>query len=186
MAKIWSANRQIINLGGIALDGYQIHETGEFRASMTGASTLCGYSKNWLGRVTTKASQTLKALQQRGFTGLPLMVSLPAVKGGGHSAKTISLDDLNILIDYAADEGNARAAAVQKALSRVALEDIFRQSFGQQAMDIDQRRQLFYKAYANSLTVEDWLKMDAEDINALVLPGDELYHPAHKDWEFKY
>ena len=50
--------------------------------------------------------------------------------------------------------------------------DFFRDSFNDVPLTIQEKRSLFYKTYAESLSVEDWLEMDREDVTDLILPGD--------------
>ncbi|MEG4805843.1 hypothetical protein QUB63_35295 [Microcoleus sp. ARI1-B5] len=40
-------------------------------------------------------------------------------------------------------------------------------------LTIDEKRRLFYEAYAATISPEDWRQMDREDILRLALPGDE-------------
>jgi hypothetical protein len=153
---------------GLQVDGYRM-PNGEFRVSITGASTLLGYGSNWLGRVLERGGNTLKALQGLGFTEEIEKVVL----NSGRPPETISLRDFNRLISYAVFDQKKAALALQLALTELSLTDFFRDSFGEPPLSIDDKRRLFYEAYAATISPEDWRQMDREDILKLALVGDE-------------
>lgn len=45
----------------------------------------------------------------------------------------------------------------------MSLTDFFRDAFGEVPLTMEQKRIAFYKTYAESLSIEDWLAMDRED-----------------------
>lgn len=94
-------------------------------------------------------------------------------KSGASNALTLSLDDFNTLILYAAFKGNKATLALQRSLTQVALNDFFRDAFGEPPLTIEEKRRLFYEAYAATISPENWREMDREDILRLALPGDE-------------
>lgn len=153
---------------GLTVDGYKM-PNGEFRVGLTGASEVLGYRKNWLGRVLERGGDTLKALQGLGFTEEIQKV----VTKSGRPPETISLRDFNRLISYATFDGKRPALALQLALTEVALNDFFRDAFGEPPLSIEDKRQLFYESYARTISPENWRQMDREDILRLALPGDE-------------
>ncbi len=55
----------------------------------------------------------------------------------------------------------------------IALSDFFRDAFKEAQLSVDEKRQLFYKAYAESLSFEDWLEMDRQDVKGLKLFGNQ-------------
>jgi hypothetical protein len=69
--------------------------------------------------------------------------------------------------------GKKAALALQLALTEVALNDFFVDAFGERPLTIDEKRRLFYEAYAAAISPENWREMDREDILRLALPGDE-------------
>ena len=76
-------------------------------------------------------------------------------------------------------QGKKKAAiALQKSFTQLALNDFFRDAFGQVPLTIEEKRILFYKTYAASISPADWRKMDREDIIRLALTGGQ--HPALK------
>jgi hypothetical protein len=153
---------------GLTVDGYRM-PNGEFRVGVTGASEVLGYGREWLGRVLSRGGNTLKALQGLGFTE---EIQKVATKSG-RPPETISLRDFNRLISYATFDGKRPALALQLALTEVALNDFFRDAFGEPPLSIDEKRNLFYEAYARTISPSDWMTMDKEDILKLALPGDE-------------
>lgn len=168
------AERQtVLFVEGITVDGYRM-PNGEFRVGITSASTVLGYSKEWLSRVASERPKTLKALQGLGFTGCQLAVRITREnKSGASSAYTINLSDFNCLLAYAASQGKKPALAMQLALTGVALVDFFRDAFSEMPLTTEEKRNIFYQTYSSTFSKEDWLSMDREDIKNLSLPGDE-------------
>jgi hypothetical protein len=159
---------------GLEVDGYRM-PNGEFRVGIAGASTVLGYGREWLGRVLDRGGNTLKTLQGLGFTEETQKVAT----NSGRPPETISLRDFNRLISYAVFDQKQAALALQLALTDVALNDFFRDAFGEPPLSIDEKRVLFYKAYASTISPEDWRQMDKEDILRIAImgppqPGDEF------------
>ncbi|MGK7893064.1 MAG: hypothetical protein AB4372_05355 [Xenococcus sp. (in: cyanobacteria)] len=63
--------------------------------------------------------------------------------------------------------------ALQSALMEIALSDFFRDAFKENQLSVDEKRKLFYKAYAESLSFKDWLEMDRQDVRDLKLFGNQ-------------
>jgi hypothetical protein len=167
--ELLKAERQTVTFfDGLQVDGYRM-PNGEFRVGITGASTLLGYSSNWLGRVLERGGNTLKTLQGLGFTEEIEKVVINL----GRPPETISLRDFNRLISYAVFDKKKAALALQLALTELSLTDFFRDAFGEPPLSIDEKRRLFYEAYAATISPEDWRQMDREDIIKLALVGDE-------------
>lgn len=156
---------------GLVVDGYRM-PNGEFRVGLAGAGRVLGYDRNWLGRVLDRGGNTLKALQGLGFTEETVKV-VTGSSQGDREAQTVSLRDFNRLISYAVFDGKRAALALQLALTEVALNDFFRDAFKLASLSIEEKRQLFYEAYAKTIMPEDWREMDREEILRLALPGDE-------------
>lgn len=156
---------------GLEVDGYRM-PSGEFRVGLTGASEVLGFERNWLGRVLERGGNTLKALQGLGFTEEIQKV----VTKSGRPPETISLRDFNRLISYAVFDGKKAALALQLALTELSLTDFFKDAFGEPALTIEEKRQLFYEAYAATISPEEWRKMDREDILRIAImgPGNPL------------
>lgn len=157
---------------GLKVDGYRL-PNGEFRVGITGASLVLGYSDNWLQRVLGRESgRSIKALRGLGFTE-EIQKVVGETDRGDREAQTISLRDFNRLISYAVFDGKKAALALQLALTEVALNDFFRDAFGEPPLSIEEKRQLFYETYAAAISPEEWRQMDREEILRLALPGDE-------------
>jgi hypothetical protein len=166
------AERQTVRFfEGLQVDGYRMPD-GEFRVGIAGAGRVLGYDRNWLGRVLDRGGNTLKALQGLGFTEQTVRIVIETSRGD-REAQTISLRDFNRLISYAVFDGKRAALALQLALTEVALNDFFRDAFGDVPLSIDEKRQLFYEAYAATISPDEWRQMDREEILRLALPGDE-------------
>ena len=172
MQPVKAIRATVVFFDGLEVDGYRMPD-GEFRVGLTGASKVLGYSPNWLGRVLSRGGNTVKILQGIGFTEKIQEVVTQSIQGGGLKAKTISIDDFNRLIVYSVSDGKKAALALQLSLSKLSLNDFFRDAFGEVPLTIDEKRALFYKTYAASISPADWRKMDRQDILNLALAGDE-------------
>lgn len=158
--KIFAQRKEILFAREVVIDGYKFPD-GEYRASITGASTLVGFSKEWLSRVHIRAGKTLRELRSEGYDGSHQEVWVERSQGGSTSLKTLSLDDLWVIINYAADRKKIEAKALRRALGRVSLEDYFRKHFQDPILSLEEQRALFYKEYAKTI---DWHKEDSIDI----------------------
>lgn len=157
---------------GLTVDGYQM-PNGNFRVGITGASRVLGYADNWLYRLLKGESRKqMKTLQGLGFTGVTSKI-VSETSRGDREAQTVGLRDFNRLISYAVFDGKRPALALQLALTEVALNDFFRDAFGEPPLSISDKRRIFYEAYAASISPQEWKEMDQEDILRLALPGDE-------------
>jgi hypothetical protein len=153
---------------GLEVDGYEL-PSGEFRVSITTASVSLGYSREWLGRVLLRGGNTLQALQGIGFTEKIEKVATKL----GRPPETLSLRDFNRLIVYAVQDGKKAALALQLALTELSLTDFFNDAFGHPPLSIQEKRERFYQAYAETISPENWREMDRQDILNLALIGDE-------------
>lgn len=172
MEPIRAERETVTFFDGLQVDGYRM-PNGEFRVGITSASLVLGYSDNWLQRVLERESgRSIKALRGLGFTEETQKV-VGETSRGDREAQTIGLRDFNRLIAYAVADGKRAALALQLALTEVALNDFFVDAFGQAPLSIDEKRRLFYEAYASTISPEQWRQMDREDILRLALPGDE-------------
>jgi hypothetical protein len=176
MEPIRAERQRVEFFEGLAVDGYRM-PNGDFRVGMAGASRVLGYDRNWLGRVLERGGNTLKLLQGLGFTENFQKV-VTETRRGDREAETISLRDFNRLISYAVFDGKKAALALQLALTEVALNDFFRDAFGDPPLTIEEKRKVFYEAYAATISPEDWRQMDIDEILKLALPGDE----PHMQW----
>lgn len=159
---------------GLEVDGYRM-PNGDFRVGITGASKVVGYAENWLPRVLDgESGKSIKALRGLGFTE-QIQKVVSETSRGDRVAQTISLQDFNRLIAYAVSQGKKAALALQLALTTLALNDFFRDAFGEPPLSIEEKRRLFYEAYAATISPEDWRNMDRQDILRLALPNDELH-----------
>lgn len=172
MEPIRAERATVVFFEGLSVDGYRM-PNGEFRVGITGASLVLGYARNWLFRILNGESRNqLKLLQGLGFTEETVKI-VTETQRGDREAQTISLRDFNRLISYAVFDGKRAALALQLALTEVALNDFFRDAFGDPPLSVEEKRQLFYESYARTISPEEWRQMDREEILRLALPGDE-------------
>lgn len=172
METIRAERKTVVFFDGLSVDGYRM-PNGEFRVGLAGASLVLGYSQNWLPRLLERETgKSIKALRGLGFTEETQKV-VTETQRGDREARTISLRDFNRLISYAVFDGKKAALALQLALTEVALNDFFRDAFGEEPLSITEKRRLFYEAYAATISPDGWREMDREEILRLALPGDE-------------
>ena len=160
----------------ISVDGYRM-PNGEFRVGLIGASKALGFSRKWLPQLLTRGGSALNALQNIGFTAEQTegVVSRDDASGAS-TVNTISLRDFGVLVIHGVQQGKTEAIAMNLAFLEMSLSDFFRDAFGEAPLTIDEKRELFYKAYAETI---NWMKEDRKDVESLWLAGDpqEL-----KDW----
>lgn len=156
---------------GLTVDGYRM-PNGEFRVGITTASTVAGFSENYLRRLLADAGTRLQPLLDNGFTGQTIS-QVRVTKTGPREERTINLKDFVRLLRYADKQERQSAGAILDALSELSLIDFFRDSFGEPPLSIEEKRRIFYESYAQSISPENWRQMDREEILRLALPGDE-------------
>jgi hypothetical protein len=162
----------IIFADGLTLDGYKMPD-GEFRVGIEGASKILGFTENWLYKTLARTgNKTLQTLSGWGFDASLTTALVNRPQGGTSTVTTISLDDFNVCIIYGVQSRKKPAIALSQAFSKLALIDFFRDAFGDRPLTIEEKRQLFYQTYAASLSREDWLEMDREDVRLLTWTGD--------------
>lgn len=179
MQPVKAIRATVVFFRGLEVDGYRM-PNGEFRVGAPDASRVVGYGRNWLTNVLRRGGSTYKALLGLGFSEKIQKVIARTKDGKFNPSEipTISLKDFNRLICYAANDKeynqNQQAAiALQLSLTELSLLDFFRDAFGEVPLTIDEKRTLFYKTYAASISPADWRKMDRQDILNLALAGDE-------------
>jgi len=174
----------VIFFDGLTVDGYRM-PNGEFRIGLAGASRILGYSDRWLrDAVTGETPRTAKTLQGIGFSDNIQKVLAQSSQGNMFEDAAIDLDDFNCCIIYAVQGKRKAAIALQKSFTKMALNDFFRDAFGEPSLSIEEKRRLFYETYAASISPEDWRTMDRSDILRLALAGDEIHleHGLWNDW----
>ena len=175
MTESIKATRATIQLSDtLSIDGYMLPD-GDFRAGIVGTSVLLGYQRDWFLVLPSRAPDKLKALKDSGFRYDPQTVFIQRQgRGGATKAQTISLRELTTLITFEALSGNKRAIALQAAFTLEGLDGRFRETFGVQQRTADERRQFFGMTYGEFLEA---LAENREELEALRLPGDDLYYP---------
>ena len=170
------AERAIVKFfDGLEVEGYRMPD-GEFRIGLSSVSRVLGYSDRWLSDAAShETPRTAKALQGLGFSENFEKVLGQSKQGSSYLDTTIDLDDFNCCIIYAVQRKKKAAIALQKSFTKIALNDFFIDAFGGIPLTIEEKRWLFYKTYAASISPEDWRQMDREDILRLALDGDEGY-----------
>jgi hypothetical protein len=163
----------VIFFDGLTVDGYRMPD-GEFRVGLRGVSIALGYEREWLADVVNlKTPRTAKALQAIGFSENIQEVSAQSSQGNVFEDRTIGLDDFNTCIIYAIQSKKKAAIALNRAFTKLALVDFFKEAFDEPPLTIKEKRQLFYETYAATISPQDWRTMDKQDIIRLALVGDE-------------
>ena len=163
----------VVFFDGLTVDGYRM-PNGEFRIGLSGASRILGYGSDWLpDAVKRETPRTAKALLGIGFSDKTQKVTGQSKQGNAFEDTTIDLDDFNCCIIYAVQKNKKAAIALQKSFTKMALNDFFRDAFGEPPLSIEEKRRLFYEAYAASISPLDWYRMSRQEIVDLALAGDE-------------
>lgn len=150
---------------GLAVDGYR-SPSGEFRVGMASASVVLGYEKDWLSRAVRREGTTLERLSGMGFTGVQYKGKVLRDKVSGSSiVQTISLDDFNVLVVYAAGQGKKNAMALNLALSRTTLQNLFLIAFENRVMSVQETTKFFSDDFIKTI---DWLGEDQKDAEAIL------------------
>ncbi|NES01991.1 MAG: hypothetical protein F6K22_03600 [Okeania sp. SIO2F4] len=162
MNEIIRAKRAVVRFcPGIEVEGFELPDSS-YHVSITTASKAIGFASNWLTLTLKRRAKALKTLSGLGFRN-NISDVLTVSKTGDKSAKLISIGDFSSCILYAASQEKKEAIALNMALTQMSLTDFFRDAFGVRPLTIEEKRVAFYKTYAESLSIEDWLAMDRED-----------------------
>jgi hypothetical protein len=154
---------------GLEVDGYRM-PSGEFRVGITTASIVAGFAENYLRRALSDGGTRLQPLLDAGFSGQTVL-QVRVTKTGDREERTIHLKDFIKLLRYADRQEKKSAGAILDALSELSLIDFFRDAFGESPSTIDEKRRIFYKTYAASISPEAWRQMDKEDILRIAMRG---------------
>jgi hypothetical protein len=170
---------------GVEFDSYLLPDR-EFRVGKASIAQALGYNKNWTGKLLKKAESLVTSSDEKQGSNPSYLVqnkaqSLVASLDGeikkieidGMVAETLSLKDFRIFIRYADRQGNNLATAILDAIVDVGLEDWFRLSHGIKELTLEEKRDRFYKSYAETI---NWLEQDKTEVKYLELPGDDNPH----------
>lgn len=161
----------------IEIDGYLLPD-GEFRVGKASIAKALGYSKDWVRRVISGVAldenKKAETITQSAFSGVALTVEVPSPTNVGWvKADTLCLKDFRQLVKLAAKRGKPKAEAILDAIIDTGLEDWFRLSFGIEQLTLEEKRDRFYKSYAETI---NWLEQDKAEVKYLELPGDDSSH----------
>ena len=177
-----AATQATVQFGSnISVDAYRMPD-GAFRYGLAYASELLGYAKNYyrrllISRGTKPTHKKLEALRSIGFTGDQIAAKTARkTKGGSSVAHTVSYDDFCLIMEYEASTGNPKAIALLSPSFREVLRSRTQAAFGLPEDSLVEKQRAFQEAY------EDCLAENRADLEALSLPGDDLYYPKHQDW----
>lgn len=160
-----------IPFGLVSVDAYKLHtHYFEKRIGLAGASTSLGYSKEWLGRLPKQGVKQFQSMQDDGFTGCQIEVSVSRLDGSGASiAKTISIRDFNKLIAYEAlRKKNVHAIILLIALAEAGLERVISDAFDGVSLDWFGEKIVHYTKWTYDELMEV-LQYNREDANSLYL-----------------
>ena len=177
-----TATQATVQLGSnVSVDAYLMLDGG-FRYGLAYASSLLGYARNYYRRLlisqgTKTPRKKLEALRNKGFIGDQIAVKTARKgKGGSSVAHTVSYDDFCLIMEYEASTGNPKAIALLSPSFREVLRSRTQAAFGLPEDSLIEKQKAFQQAY------EDCLAEDRADLEALTLPGDDLYYPQYQDW----
>ena len=177
-----AATQATVQLGSnVSVDAYRMPD-GSFRYGLAYASVLLGYARNYYRRLlisqgTKTPRKKLEALQSIGFTGDQITIKTARKdKGGSSVAHTVSYDDFCLIMEYEARTGNSKAIALLSPSFREVLRARTQAAFGLPEDSLAEKQRAFQQAY------EECLAENRADLEALSLPGDDLYYPQYQDW----
>ena len=176
---------KVVFFEGLKVDGYKMPD-GEFRVGLSDASKILGYNREWLSdSIDRKSPRTAKALSELDFSQNIQKVTAQSNQGNWFEDRTISLEDFNCCILYAVQKGKKPAIALQKSFTHLALNDFFRDAFDELPLTIEEKRAIFYRTYAASITPADWRKMDRQDILDLAFmdSDDPVLNGSWNSWQ---
>lgn len=163
---------------GIEVEAFQM-PNGSYYVSITTASKAVGYNRNWLTKLLQRKGRGFLFLQSMGFTGNVLERKIPT-NYGNQMAKLISIDDFNCLTSYAMLQGKREAAALNLALTKISLHDLFRSAFNAQPLNIEDKIALLQKM---SVKVATLLKYDSNNKKGST-PKGYIYLIQMKDTQY--
>ncbi len=173
ISPIIRAKRAVVKFcDGIQVEGYLL-PSGEYRVGKASIAGALEYSKQWTGRVISGVAsgknKNSQLLTEWGLSGVASRVEVSSPTNTKYvPVDTLSLKDFRCLIRLADRMGKKEASALIDALLDVGIEDWFRLAFGQSQLTLEEKREKFYKTYAASISFEDWLKMDREDVLMII------------------
>jgi hypothetical protein len=149
------------------IDAYEL-PNGERRLGVTGASQALGYSKEWFGRLPSKAPKHLKALQATGFTGclVEAQVKREFVRGAS-DLKTISTSDFTKLVTYeAVAKQNIKAIVILASLAETGLDKLLNDAFNGHNTDYLLQRIVHYSQWTTE-ELEEVLQYNRSEVKSL-------------------
>jgi hypothetical protein len=158
-----------IPLGKSVLDAYML-PNGEKRFGISGASQALGYTERWLYNRTNRTSKWLNTLQEAGFTGAQLDVSVlrkDESTRGASLAKTISLRDFVKLVTFEAIANrNLNAIILLAAFAETGLEKILDDAFAGRSIEFLLEKIVHFSKWTYE-ELEEVLKSNREEVRAL-------------------
>ena len=177
MSDIIRAVQTDIWFGQTSVDAYKLHNYNfEKRFGVAGISEALGYSKEWFGRLPKQGVKQFKSLQEEGFTGCQIEVSVPRQDGkrGASIAKTISIRDFNKLIAYEAlNKRNVKAIILLVALAEAGLERILNDAFDGVPLDWFGEKIVHYTRWTHA-ELEEVLAYNRQEVKALYLGSQQV------------
>lgn len=153
---IHAQKKTVALMGCLNVDTFQMPD-GEFRIDLSSISDALGYASNWLSRITTRKGKAYKTLLGKGFTDYQREVRVTrSGKSGASKAFTISVDDFLAAVDYAASENNPIAIAYLSAAAKRSTVDDIREAWGQERLNLDERRRVYCEELAKAFTDSEW------------------------------
>jgi len=166
---------------GVEIEAY-VMPSGEYRYNLSGASQLVGKSENWLRRllkpqldgtalepnhskalsaVDALSGTVLESLLALGFSCDLQQVHVQRPQKGWAKPWTVSLDDLDCIIEYGVRQGWKEAIALSSASRKEVIRDRSDAAAGKKQMTIEDKQAVFAGYYYEDETEE------------YILPGDD-------------
>jgi hypothetical protein len=133
---ILKAERALISLGEIPIDVYRLPDSS-YRLGQSLVLSAIDASPNWISRLHSKTPRILKALQDKGFTGYTLEISIDKTR-----SKTVAIPDAIIVWRWFDKQGNAKAEALIDACAIESIERRADAAFGVQRSEEERQQQM--------------------------------------------
>lgn len=160
-----------IPLGESALDAYML-PNGEKRLGIESVSRAMGYTARWFYNRTKRQSKWLQGLQEKGFTGAQLEVTVlrreedKSIRGASFS-KTISVRDFIKLVAHEAIlNRNKKAIILMAALMETGLERVLEDAFAGRSIMFLLEKIVHYTQWTYE-ELQEVLAYNREEVRAL-------------------
>lgn len=155
--------------GEKSLDCYELPD-GTKRVGFEGSAVALGHESNWVGRLPKNSRRLFKALQDEGFTGYQIPVSVKNPRGAT-IAKTLSVRDFVKLVGQdALLNGNRAAIILLLSFAEVGLERAISDLFSGHSTEYLLQKIVHYSEWTYE-QLQEVLEYNRQEVRNLYLRG---------------